>query len=290
LRRLLALLCAIAPGLAAAQVPDVVIKLSARLDYRFEPHGSTTLRFYDTLGRHSTVSLGFRLEPGLHAVVSQRLQRIPNDGDPDQIDEYYVEDEGIWRAGKQYLPFGAGALLRESVVAVRGDTNLLFESLPVSVAACDGGPGRQRGFVGRVGGNLGFSAAIGEHFGISGSSLTLIRHPEDSPGKGHGYREAYGADYTRADGMFRFSGELVALRGPNRRSDSDENVFDLSISLRPSKYREFVLGWTHATEQRVDFYRLQGSIYLTNNIFAEPMVRYRNGTAYDFSVIFWVRL
>jgi hypothetical protein len=275
---------------ACAQVPDVVIKLSARLDYRTPVNGPATLRFYDTLGRHSTLSLGFRLEPGFHAVVSQRLQRIPGDGDPDQLDEYFIEDEGIWRVGKQYLPFGAGKLIRESVMAVRGDSSLLLEGFPASLAACDGGPGRQRGFIGRIGGNIGLSAAIGDHFGISGSSLTLIRHPEDTPGKGHGYRQMVGVDATRRSGLFAFSGELVALRDPNRNGDKDENVLDLSVTLEPSRFRSFTLGWTRATEERADFYRLQGSVYVTRNVFAEPMVRYRNGSAYDLSVIVWLRL
>jgi hypothetical protein len=275
---------------ASSQVPDVVIKLSARLDYRAETKGATTLRLYDTLGRHSTVSLGFRLEPGFHAVVSQRLQRIPRDGDPDQIDEYYLEDEGIWRVGKQYLPFGTEKILRESVLGVRGDTSLLFEGLPIRVAACDGGPGRQRGFVGRVGGDIGLSAAVGDHFGISGSSLTLIRRPEDSPGKGHGYKHVFGADFTKRKDIFAFAGELVVLRSPNRKTDQEENILDLSVTVEPSRYRAFTLGWTRATEERTDFYRLQGSIYVTRNIFAEPMIRYRNGSPYDFSLIVWLRL
>jgi len=223
-------------------------------------------------------------------VVSQRLQRIPGDGDPDQIDEYYIEDEGIWRAGKQYLPLGGGRLLRESVVAVRGDTSLLLEGVPITAAACDGGPGRQRGFVLRLGGTFGATVAMGDHFGISASSLTLIRHPEDGPGMGHGYREVFGVDFQRSRGMYTFAGEVVALRDPNRRADKEETVFDVSVSLRPSRYRNFTLGWTHAAETHTDFYRLEGSIYVTRNVYAEPMVRFRNGSAFDYSVYLWVRV
>src|SRR5207253_1549758 len=120
--------------------------------------------------------------------ISQKFAKIPNDPDRDLLDQYYLEDEGIWRIGKQYLPFGSGRFLHESVLAVRGDTQLVLEGLPIVAAAVDNGKGRQRGFVGRIGSRLGLSFALGSHFGINATSFTLVRRPEDSPGVGHGYK------------------------------------------------------------------------------------------------------
>ena len=84
----------------------------------------TTLRFYDSLAHPSTVALTFHLETGFRGYVSERLQKIPNDGDSEQLEQYYIEDPGIWRFGKQALPFGKESLLRMMGKAARGDATL----------------------------------------------------------------------------------------------------------------------------------------------------------------------
>lgn len=277
-------------GLSHAQAPDVVIKLDARLNYRSAPESANTQRMYDALGHYSIVSLSFRLEPGFKVFVAQKLQRFDGGRDRDQLDEYYVEDEGIWRVGKQYLPFGATNLVRESVVAARGDTNLIVEGFPVKAAICQGERGRQSGFVARVGGRLGFSAFYGEHFGIDGTTLALVRPPERGLGAGRGYRQGYAVDYSKGQGPFVVAFEAIALRAPNTSQDKDLEAYDLSVTYTPSKYQNYTLGWTRRTNPGGDFVRLQGSVYLTHNVYMEPMVRYRDGSTYDFNLAIRVRL
>ena len=90
---------------AQAQQPDVQVKVDLL------PTGFTGLdrpnsfRWYDDLAHYSTVGLSVTFEQGFHAYVSERLERLPNNADSEQLDEYYFEDPGIWRLGKQYLPF-----------------------------------------------------------------------------------------------------------------------------------------------------------------------------------------
>ncbi len=150
--------------------------------------------------------------------VAQRLQRIPNDGDEEQLDQYYVEDPGLWRLGKQYLPFGRGLLLRESGRAARGDTNLIFQNLPISAAICDNGRDRTRGVFGRVGSTVGVSFAVGNNIGIQGTSLNAVRRPEDNPGAGRGYKFALGVDGAKRFWIFTVQGEVLALRRGHTRS------------------------------------------------------------------------
>lgn len=275
---------------AGAQAPDVVIKLDARLNYRTAPADANTQRLYDSLGNYSIVSLAFKLEPGFRVYVGQKLQRFDGGNDPDMLDEYYIEDEGIWRVGKQYLPFGSGKVVRESVFAARGDTALIIEDLPIAAAYAQGEKGRQEGFVGRIGGRLGFSVFLGDHFGIDGTSLALIRKPDQALGKGRGYKQAFGIDYSKGIGNFNVALEGVAFRDPNDSSDDDFEVFDLSATYTPSKYHNYTVGWTRRTLPNQDFIRLRGSVFLTNNVYLEPMVRYRNGENYDFNIAVRVRL
>jgi len=278
-------------GGATPQAPDVVINLDARLNYRTAPESPNTQRLYDELGNYSIVSLGFKLEPGFKVYVGQKLQRFSGGHDDDLLDEYYVEDEGIWRVGKQYVPFGANRLVRESVLAARGDTNLLIEGIPVRFAYCQGGGGKQEGFVGRVGGRIGFSAFIGDHFGIDGTSFGLIRRPESASGRGRGYGQAYGVDMSKGNGPLMFTFEGVAFRQPSKDElDHAFEAYDLSCTYTPSKYQTYILGWTRKTNPNDDIIRLQASIFATRNVFIEPMLRYRDGKTYDLNIAIRVRL
>ncbi len=273
-----------------AQAPDVAIKLDARLNYRSAQDDATTQRLYDSFGRYSIVSISFTLEPGFKVFASQKLQRFDGGKDRDLLDEYYVEDEGIWRIGKQYLPFGGGRLVRESAMAARADTDLILESVPISFGYAQGGRGRQEGLVGRIGGRLGLSIFLGEHFGIDGTSLALIRKPEEAPGKGRGYKQAFGFDYSKGVGNFNLAVEAISFREPNRSIDEGFEVIDLSATYTPSRYHNYTVGWTRRTNPTDDFYRIHASVFLTNNVYLEPLVRYRNGEIYDFNVAVRVRL
>ena len=90
MRRWLTLSLVVLPGLALAQFPDVQIKLDLRPTYLSSQGGRSTFRWYDAMGRHSTVGLVFLLEPGFRFFVAQRIQKIDDDPDRDQIDEMYL--------------------------------------------------------------------------------------------------------------------------------------------------------------------------------------------------------
>ncbi len=270
---------------ALAQNPDLVFQIDGRMQFLGQREGPTFVRFYDNLGRHSVASIRAFLEIGFQAFVSQKFARIPKDADSDQLDEYYVEDEGLWRLGKQYLPFGGGNFLRESVLAARGETTLLFENFPIVVAACDAGEGKQRGFVGRLGSNYALSFAVGRHFGINGTSFDLVRRPEESPGAGRGYREIYGFDLkNRVLPGIQLAGEAVLLRSGETSLDRDNFMFDLSAHFDSDPDSQLTFGWTRDIAAHHDFYRAGASIFFSRYLTMEPMIRYRNSELYDLSL------
>jgi hypothetical protein len=284
MRRIATLLGLAAAGAAFAQMPDVAMRFDLRMSYQQEAEGTPALRWYDSLGRHSLVAFSLTLEPGLQAFVSQKLQRIPNDADPEQLDEYFVEDAGNWKLGKQYLPFGSGRILRESVLAVRADHTLFAQNVRAALAVCDGGPGRPQGVVARLGGPLGVSAAVGRHFGVAGTALTLVRRPEDSPGRGRGHNRALGVDYSFREGPVVVRGEWVSLRGGETAEDRDLDVFDISLLLAPSRERQWIVGFTRETRQGASFMRLEGRVHAVENVFVEPIVRFKDGKFYDLGI------
>ncbi|HWD38442.1 MAG TPA: hypothetical protein VG944_06310 [Fimbriimonas sp.] len=269
---------------AWGQVPDVRIKFDLIGSYYNLPTGPQTLKLYDPLGDASAVQLSFSLEPGLRAFVSERLQAIPNDPSRDPFEQYYVEDEGIWRLGKQYLPFGSGRLIRENVLAARGETNLLFENLNIVAAICDGGPGAQRGIVGRIGNRLGFSFALGQHFGISPTSLDVVRNPESSPGVGRGWNQMVGLDGSKSSGRFLTEGEIVWLHGPDSAQDSDLAISDLGEVYHFDKTHSLEAGWSRRLSDRLDVYRLLVNVPIDKRSTIVPMIRFHDGRLFDFSV------
>jgi hypothetical protein len=272
-----------------AQVPDVRAHadLSLSLDYR-NLSDRANLRLYNPLGRPSTVTLTLLLETGFNVLVSERLQRLPGDSTADIFDETYVEDPGIWRIGKQYLPFGAGRLLRESVPAARIDSNLIAERAPVSLALFNGGDGRQNGFVLRVGRSVGGTVAIGEHLGISGTSLGIVRHPEEAPGRNSGWKRAFGMDASRRFGKISLSAEIAFLTGGPLR---DLAVSDLEATVFSDNYRTVGLGYSHASgPYNGDTLRIFGRVHAARNVDLEPLVRWKDNAFRDASVTLRVRL
>jgi len=268
--------------MAYAQNPDIFFNVDGRMQFLSGSQGPTFVRFYDNLGRHSVGSITFYTEAGFQGFVSEKFERIPGDADTDSLDQYYIEDPGIWRLGKQYLPFGSGRFLHESVLAARAETQLAFEGFPIVVAACDNGDKRQRGVVGRLGSRLGFSFALGEHFGINATSFCLVRRPEDSPGVGHGYKTMFAVDYSKNAGpLLDLGGETILLTGGATPSDHDDAMFDVTAKLQPEPNRSVTVGWTRDNWQRADFYRLMGAFTLSKNLILEPIVRYRNTALFD---------
>ncbi|MBX3120278.1 MAG: hypothetical protein KF784_14530 [Fimbriimonadaceae bacterium] len=290
MRRVLIAIALGVTSLAAAQTPDVFVKLDARINYRTIPEGRSTLRWYDSLGNLSTVALTFTLEPGFTVLFSERLQRLPTGGDPEMLDEYYVEDPGYWRFGKQYLPFGQQRLFRESVSAARVNTTLGSDALPLSIAWCDAKGGRQRGLIGRIGTRIGFSFAVGEHFGISPTTLAVMRDMEDAPGKGRGFRQAFALDLGRKIGLLDAKAEFIAFRDGHHAGDDDLNISDIELSFDPSKYRGITFGWTRNWTDNENTLRAQGRFLVTGNAWVEPLIRLKKGQVFDFSVAFHIRL
>lgn len=282
-------LATVGVGLAAGalgQIPDVTIRLDARLNDYSPSKGAPTQRLYDTLGRPSLLKIEFMLEPGLRAFVSQRFQKIRGDGDPDLLDEYFVEDAGVWRVGKQLLPFGAGAFVRETCLAARGDLDLPFEGSTLSAALVDSGVRRQRGVVGRLGlfrGLIGLSFARGTDFGICAGSFSLFRPVERSGGIGSGYKQMIGADLVRRWGDWSVHFEYVNLSGSRSAANANGGAYDVFASYTAWRDISFGLGWTRSPRGE-DFYRVSGSVKATRNLSFEPMVRFKGGTSYDFSV------
>jgi len=236
------------------------------------------------------VGLRLRTDLGFQAYAAQKLQIIPHGGDPDQLDEYYVESPGNWVVGKQYLPFGQGSLLHESALAVRSDLFVTMLELPVTVAACDAGPGRQLGVVARVGDHFGASAAYGQHFGIAGTSLALIRLPTRAADVGHGYHSVYGVDFDSRQDEWEFRGEALVLRAPETTTDLTDVVVDATVHYDPSAQRGFEVGVTHSARERADFVRFQAFIKPISKVSIEPMVRFKNAQLFDVSVSLHVKL
>lgn len=274
----------LAGGTALGQVPDVMIKLDIRPTLGSERQGPRTLRWYDSMGRPSLLGLSFTLEPGFTAYVAERLQRIPNDGDPEQLEAYYVEDPGIWRIGKQPLPFGSGKLMHESAMAARGDTGLFIEGLELSAALCDNGAGRPSGVVARLGGTVGISAAVGKHFGISSSALTPIRLPSQAPGFGRGYRLIVGADASRRFGKWLLQAEAVMLRDGHTSTDVATEATDLALTYKPLKDTMFSVAWSRDWGAATDFFRVESSFHLERGFWLETIARFKGGRIDDFGI------
>ncbi len=272
------------PITVCAQNPDVRIRSDIRLHYRSERLGDSSLRWYDPLGRHSLVSIEFGLEPGFRGFVSERLQKIPDNSDNEQLDEYYVEDPGLWRVGKQYMPFGKQRILNEAARGARGDTNLILESIPVAIAVCDNGSGRTRGIFARAGGRFGVSGAYGNHIGAQSTSLVGIRRPEDAKGFGRGYKAAVGVDYARKYGNLSMEGEVVALRAGMSSADIDKEVSELALGYTASKTVWLGLAWSRDWRESVGLLRAEGRIEPYRNLFIEPMVRMKNSRLFDVGI------
>jgi len=290
MRNLLIAIGIASAAVVSAQVPDVRFKIDATLSFRTEKGNPPVLKAYSVLGRHSTVGLTFFTEPGFRIYVSQKLQKFSGEVDEEPLEEYYIEDEGIWRVGKQFVPFGTGNMLRESVLAARADTNLIFERFPVSVAVMDGGTGGQRGATARVGTRVGASIAVGRHLGIASTALWQIRNPEDSPGNGFGFETAVGLDYTTRFHSSVFVLEGIALRRGETPADKDLTLADASFTYNFPHNQNVGIGWSRILPSGGDVFRITGSFQFLRSVSLEPVLRYRNQKLYDAAIELRIRL
>ncbi len=265
-----------------AQSPDVFIRLDVTIQYQFHPSENKGLKGYDPMGRFSTVALDFTLEPGFNFVVSQKFQRIPNDGDPGSFDEYYIEDKGYWRVGKQYLPFGRSIVLRESVYAGTIHLTVGGRAFPFVLGYADAGEGRQQGFMGRIGDKFGFSIMEGHNLAINATALTVIRRPEESPGRGRGYERAIGVDGRMTiTPNTSLALDHVSFRRGETIKDELLDVTDVSLTWMPKPDQFATFALTHEWKSASTFLRLTGQFAVQNGIYLEPFIRFKDGRIFD---------
>lgn len=283
--RAVSLICAIAfASLSWSQTPDV--SLGARLHGTWLVRGDQNLfRWYDAAGRPSTIELRLVLEPGYRMLVSQRLERYAGEADQDLLDEAYLEDPGLWRVGKQPLPFGLQATLNEKVMAVRGETRLLLDAAPISIAFADGGDGRQQGVFARGGREFGLSIARGSHIGIGSASLHPFRRAEESPGVGRGYELALGADYSISLGSVFVQAEWVSLRSGHTVHDRNRDLSQVKARLFTKGTRYEVNGtWARSWDLRRDWYVLEMVLPYSPSLSYAPYLRFEGTHWRDFGL------
>ena len=251
--------------------------------------GPTSLQLYDPMGNTSNAAIQVTLETGIRAYVSERLEQISRDPSRDPLEEYYVEDPGIWKLGKQYLPFGEGNILRENVIAGRGDFSVL-ENVNLAIAYCDGGTGDQQGIIGRIGNRWGISAAIGRHFGIAPTSLDVIRLPDQTPGIGYGWKQVVGADNYQKFGKLTLVGEIALFTGGEVKTEKDLSLFDISSTYTADRNHSISAGWSRDLSADRDYFRISGSVNVMKQVAIVPLIRVQDNKFLDASVTVHVKI
>jgi hypothetical protein len=289
MRRLLCSAVGSIVWIAAARAQLADVRFRGDLSFGLIQSDGLRARAYTPLGRFSTLGIQAMLPVGIKANIFQRVSNLPNDVDNDGFDEYSVEDPGSWKLGKQYLPFGGGTLMRETALAVRVDSALIFEGLPLAIAIVDQGRGRQYGLSARLGSKgLGASVAIGRHFGINGTSLAVINRP--SIGEENGWQRMFGADWNRRFGRFHAKIEGVILRGAEGISD-DEEFVDVYVGYDIGQGRRHSIGFgaTREIGNDVTNFRLMGTYTAQKGVQLEGMLRQTSNSFVDFSVFLRIK-
>lgn len=290
MKRFLGLGAVLIAAASHAQNPDTLIKADLRFTYSSRNDQKSIARWVDPFGNYSKISLELMTEPGFKVFVSERLQKIDGNADSDQLDEYFVEDQGSWRVGKQYLGFGRRNLVKESVMAASAESNLILGGLRVSGAVFDGGAGRARGGLLRIGGRVGISGMAGEFLGAQSTTLALVRPLEAGPGKARGYRLMVGIDAARRSGKWTIQGEAVAFRrGHDRNRDKDLEVSDFLVRYDWTRAAQLQVGWSRNWRSKENFLRASASVPIIRNAWIEPFVRTRGNEFWDGGVIMRVR-
>lgn len=272
------------PAWTFAQLPDVRVKGDVSLGLASSNEYTLGGKSYTPLGRHSVLTLQALLPIGLKAILSERIQTIKNDSDTDQFDEYYIEDTGSWRIGKQYVPFGGGGFFRQSVLGVRLDSNIALGGVPFALAIVDEGTGKQYGAAGRIGARgLGFSFALGRHWGINSSSLSLVQSIQQPEGPGNGWKQAFGIDSNRRNGKFGYRTEFLVLRQPEGTS-VDKELGDFQVTYDLGHRHSAFAGASAVLGDRNTFIRLGGTYTAAKGVSIEGMYRLQDRNFRDFSV------
>ncbi|MBL8067231.1 MAG: hypothetical protein JNM28_02180 [Armatimonadetes bacterium] len=260
---------------SAAQAPETVIAVDLRPTILFGDGRNAWLRWYDAYAFPSTFGIKGRFSDGQRFAVTQRLAKQLSDGDPDQVDEFYLENPGEWKIGKQAIPFGQKVLYRETAPALRLSTQLLFEGARVDFAVLDAGPGRPRGVIGRIGGNSGLSFAFGEHFAVQDTALAILRQDVAGLGRGRGYQSMYGADTTIFAFPYTFEAEAISLRQGHTPLDGDRDITDLRAGYQlPNGRDRLRVAWSHDWSDKIDSFRIDGEFVLANQVVLMPHIRF----------------
>lgn len=258
-----------------AQTPDWAVFVDAFPTLVWKEGDQSQLRWYTLDGQTSVVGFKMILESGNRVQISQRLQRYPGTGDIDQLDEYWIESTGSWRLGKQVLPFGKRALIKETVLAARLDTKLLIQGLPIQIAYADNGSTRTRGLVGRIGREAGVSFAFGDHFGIQGSDFSAFQTPSEALGASRGWRSMVGADFSLAWGSAMVGGEFLMARDANVKSDGNRDLTDLTATwFIPRSSDKFGFGWARRWDDATDTIRVFGEFTVATKASLRPYIRF----------------
>ena len=277
------------PGTVLAQSLDPVFYVEMRPTATQHRGGVSHFHWYDRDGRMSVVGLRLNLQNGNQIHVSQRLEKVDNTGDTDSLDEYTLERRGEWKLGKQYLTFGAGGILRDSAPALTLQTRLVFDEVPATIALAESGAGRARGFVARVGRNLGLSVAVGEYFANQPTSLTVIRPPDAAPGRDRGYGLVWGLDARHQLGEVALTGEVASFRQGQTAEDKDQTVSDLKLVWRAPKSTRsaevlVLVGWARTWENGRDFYRASAEVQVDRHFVVIPFMRFSDHTVEQIGV------
>lgn len=278
-------LLALAFPTVQAQTPDVAPFVELRPSWQVRSSKKSLFHWYDLSGKFSLVGFRMVLENRLRVYVAQRFEKIDNTGDPDTLDEYYIESRGHWRVGKQYLPFGRREILRTSVMAARMDTNLLLDQAPLTISFADGGSGRTRGVVARLGGVVAVSVGIGNHFGIQATDLAHFRNLEDAPGIGRGHRLALGADTQLNFGSALLTVDWVSMRRGETNLDIDRNLSDVRLRFRlPEANFPSTFAWSRDWTARRDFISFEFELKGNEKISYVPALRFEGLAFRDFAL------
>lgn len=283
-RKILILALACAATSASAQVASLKATLDLHLVYQQLGSEQSTFHTYTPQGQFSLFVLTAQTYQGFKIYVSQPLERVSNDPDRDSLQNYYIEDPGVWRVGKQFMKFGAGEIIRDNALAVRSDQVISNWGLPISVIACSSGRYLPTGVIVNIGGNYGVSVAVGENFSISTTSLLNVRLASDSPGLGNGYRRIYDAWYRVNVPHYQYWIEAAALRQGNSALATDDFVSSTGVTFFADANRSFTFSISHDSAQRADFFALASQFKLSKNVSLSPFVRFKNGNMFDASL------
>lgn len=274
----------------SAQNPGVNVSADLFPTITYNEKGKTVFRLWDDRGNFSRVRFSVLLDNGWNIRFFQRLAKIDNDSDSSGIEQFYIEKPGHWRLGKQVIPFGSGELENETALGARYDTELVFGAIPISVAVVDNGSTHQRGFVARIGGDVGVSYARGEHFGIAPSAFTQIRPPEAAPGKNRGHREMVGIDAKWSNSGFTLALEWIGLRRGHTSQDPEEDIVDVVIAYQFPYGPGLEMGFARALRESRSSIRVQTVVPVSRKFFWVPHVRWYEEGEWLFSLSARLRL